>query len=65
MHEILNNWCNFHDLQSIVPIPVWRETGMGFYLMSGEATNKVKKIPHESRMAYYKLPMNGLAGVMK
>ena len=48
-----------------VPIPVWRETGMGFYLMSGEATNKVKEIPHESRMAYYKLPMNGLAGVMK
>ena len=39
----------------IVPIPVWRETGMGFYLMSGEATIKVKEIPHESRMAYYKL----------
>ena len=51
--------------QNIVPIPVWRETGMGFYLMSGEATNKVKTIPHESQMAYYKFPMNGLAGVMK
>ena len=25
-----------------VPILVWRETGMVFYLMSGEATNKVK-----------------------
>ena len=49
----------------IVPIPVWRETGMGFYHMNGEATNKVKKNPHESRMVYYKLPMNGLAGVMK
>ena len=31
--------------------------------MSGEATNKVKEILHESRMAYYKLPMNGLKSI--
>ena len=65
MLNLTIKWQQKVNQGGIVPIPVWRETGMGFYLMSGEATNKVKKIPHESRMAYYKLPMNGLAGVMK
>ena len=47
------------------PIPVWREIGMGFFLTRGEASSKEKKIPHESQMAHFKLPMNGLAGLMK
>ena len=51
--------------QGIVPIPVWREIGMGFFLTRGEASSKEKKIPHESQMAHFKLPMNGLAGLMK
>ena len=49
----------------IGPIPVWREIGMGFFLTRGEASSKEKKIPHESQMAHFKLPMNGLAGLMK
>ena len=44
----------------IGPIPVWREIGI-----RGEASSKEKKIPHESQMAHFKLPMNGLAGLMK
>ena len=27
----------------IEPIPVWRKIGMGFFRMSGEATNEGKK----------------------
>ena len=52
-------------LERIGPIPVWREIGMGFFLTRGEASSKEKKIPHESQMAHFKLPMNGLAGLMK
>ena len=38
---------------------------MGFFPMSGEATNGEKKFPHESRKAHYIFPMNGLAGIVK
>ena len=44
---------------------VWKKIGMGFSLMSREATNEGKSIPHESRMAHFYFPTNGLAGVMK
>ena len=47
------------------PYPVWREIGMGFFLMSREATNEEKIIPHESQMAHFYFLTNGLAGVMK
>ena len=52
-------------LNGIEPIPVWREIGMGFSHMSGKATNVGKKFPHESQMAQFLFPTNGLAGVMK
>ena len=42
-----------------------KNIGMGFSLMSGEATNEGKLIPHESRMAHFYFLTNGLAGVMK
>ena len=38
---------------------------MGFFLMSREATNEEKIIPHESQMAHFYFLTNGLAGVMK
>ena len=37
---------------------IWKELGMGFFLMSGEAANKEKKFPHEwlSRNSERKFP---------
>ena len=39
--------------------------GWDFSLREAKPRVRKKKIPHESQMAHFKLPMNGLAGLMK
>ena len=65
MRYSAKNTTSIPTLYGYEPYPVWREIGMGFFLMSREATNEEKIIPHESQMAHFYFLTNGLAGVMK
>ena len=46
--------------------PLWKKIGQGFFPYEWRQPRIwEKKFPHESRMAHFIFPMNGLAGVVK